>query len=89
MLSQRISAAGQESDCFLRIINSYQLQIDSIEELKKLRGLDSGEKLSPRCFMSPLSLNNSCNIMCNRDKIRATAGRVGFSIPNVRNICIL
>ena len=37
-----------------------------MNELKYLRGLDSGEKLDPR------------------DKIRATASRVGLGIPQVR-----
>eukprot|EP01036_Dinobryon_divergens_P034997 gene34997-45300_t len=37
--------------------------VSSINELKHLRGLDSGEKLDPR------------------EKIRATAGRVGLSVP--------
>jgi hypothetical protein len=41
--------------------------IRSINELKFLRGLDTGEKLGAR------------------DKIRATAGRVGLSVPRVRN----
>jgi hypothetical protein len=37
--------------------------IADVNELKFLRGLDSGEKLDPR------------------DKIRATASRVGLSVP--------
>ena len=45
--------------------NQYTTMIRSINELKYLRNLDTGEKLSPR------------------DKIRATAGRVGLSVPRV------
>jgi hypothetical protein len=46
--------------------NLYATLFSSINELKFLRGLDSGEKLDPR------------------DKIRATAARVGLGVPNVR-----
>jgi hypothetical protein len=45
----------------------YVTMIRSINELKFLRGLDTGEKLGAR------------------DKIRATAGRVGLSVPRVSN----
>mmetsp|Transcript_21009 Transcript_21009/g.42231 ORF Transcript_21009/g.42231 Transcript_21009/m.42231 type:complete len:121 (+) Transcript_21009:85-447(+) len=45
------------------VSNQYVKMIQSINELKYLRGLDTGEKLDPR------------------DKIRATAGRVGLSVP--------
>ena len=38
--------------------------INSVNELKHLRSLDTGEKLDPR------------------DKIRATANRVGLSVPS-------
>jgi len=43
--------------------SQYVKMLSSIDELKYLRSLDSGEKLDPR------------------DKIRATAGRVGLSVP--------
>ena len=46
-------------------LHSYGTMVSSINELKYLRGLDSGEKLDPR------------------EKIRATAGRVGLSVPKV------
>lgn len=48
-----------------KTLNAYATLICSVNELKKLRGLDSGEKLDPR------------------DKIRATAARVGLGIPKV------
>ena len=46
-------------------LHNYGTMVSSINELKYLRGLDSGEKLDPR------------------EKIRATAGRVGLSVPKV------
>lgn len=45
--------------------HTYSIMVNSINELKYLRSLDSGEKLDPR------------------DKIKATAGRVGLSVPKV------
>jgi hypothetical protein len=47
------------------LANQYTVMTKSVNELKLLRGLDTGEKLDPR------------------DKIRATARRVGLSVPRV------
>jgi hypothetical protein len=41
----------------------YSELVSDVQQLKFLRGLDSGEKLAPR------------------DKIRATAARVGLAVP--------
>jgi hypothetical protein len=49
------------------LANQYTVMTKSVNELKLLRGLDTGEKLDPR------------------DKIRATARRVGLSVPRVRS----
>ena len=48
--------------------NFYATLVSSVEELKYLRGLDTGEKLD------------------QRDKIRATASRVGLSVPTVSHV---
>ena len=66
----QIKSAASETDRnklkFLQSrLHSYAVMITSINELKYLRGLDTGEKLDPR------------------EKIRATAGRVGLSVPRV------
>lgn len=66
---QVLSTKNDMSDDKLKhsrsLLHNYATMVSSINELKRLRGLDSGEKLDPR------------------EKIRATAGRVGLSVPKV------
>lgn len=47
----------------VELSKSYAKLVSSVSELKYLRGLDTGEKLSPR------------------DKLAATAARVGMGVP--------
>ena len=70
LFSNKIKQSKAETDedkikFFRTRLHNYGTMVSSINELKHLRGLDSGEKLDPR------------------EKIRATAGRVGLSVPRV------